>query len=390
MSIRLGFGIVLGVLSAALSLMYGAALMPAAAGVDQRNDAVYPPQSIPILFSHQRHLALGVGCVLCHSAIEDSVVPMGAPFPNHDQCGLCHLMNLPDVSKLYPKATCDACHENYIAGEEPARIMASPANLSFAHKTHIEAGIECTTCHVNMEQVTIANTQQLPRMKECVSCHDKRRISTACITCHPAFNERLLTDQVPAGFMPSGAQMPDDHSLEWLNSHGVAARMDPQRCMACHGQNRCLDCHDAVGKPDKVHPGDWILLHPRRARSAGSSCQSCHRTESFCADCHRAVGLHSADPLQPGGLGVHPPGWVDLPITREHHRFAAQRNITQCSACHEVDSCGRCHSTLSFGGFGVTPHGPGFKAERLYKRNPASCWSCHSVDDPLLTTLGEQ
>jgi hypothetical protein len=36
-----------------------------------------------------------------------------------------------------------------------------------------------------------------------------------------------------------------------------------------------------------------------------------------------------------------------------------------------------CHATAVLGGRNFSPHGPGFDAERLARRNPQMCSACH-------------
>jgi hypothetical protein len=45
-----------------------------------------------------------------------------------------------------------------------------------------------------------------------------------------------------------------------------------------------------------------------------------------------------------------------------------------CTTCHVQRDCLTCHSTI---GWGVNPHGPGFRAERLANRNATQCLMCH-------------
>jgi hypothetical protein len=367
-----------------------AVLLTAAVGLaveGSRSSVVYPEATIPLKFSHKKHLSMGLQCALCHAAIDRSTEPMGAPLPGHGTCKTCHQMDAPEPAELYPPATCETCHLGYTAGAEPAPVVIPAAELVFSHETHLRAGVNCADCHKAMETVDLATREQLPRMRDCVDCHKERRAPTECHTCHKSFAKGLVTELPAGSFQPSGSYMPDDHGTGWIHAHAPAARMDPQRCEACHSETACLACHDHPWRNPQVHPSDWLLLHPRAARIGSPNCQSCHRTESFCASCHRAVGLSASDPLQPGGRGVHPEGWSRLPRGPDHHSLAAERNITQCSACHEPETCTRCHGSIDTGGLSITPHAPGFRAAWMYRRNPTSCWQCHRVDDPALLGL---
>jgi hypothetical protein len=57
------------------------------------------------------------------------------------------------------------------------------------------------------------------------------------------------------------------------------------------------------------------------------------------------------------------------------HGTAARQNIETCVACHSERDCLACHSSQS--GRRFNPHGPGFDAERMKRKNPQTCAACH-------------
>ena len=57
------------------------------------------------------------------------------------------------------------------------------------------------------------------------------------------------------------------------------------------------------------------------------------------------------------------------------HGQAARQNLESCVSCHAERDCVSCHSAT--GGRRYNPHGPGFDAERLRRKNPEMCLACH-------------
>ena len=54
---------------------------------------------------------------------------------------------------------------------------------------------------------------------------------------------------------------------------------------------------------------------------------------------------------------------------------AARQGLEGCAGCHTQSSCTQCHSARL--GWRISPHGPGFDAERLRQANPLTCRLCH-------------
>jgi hypothetical protein len=67
------------------------------------------------------------------------------------------------------------------------------------------------------------------------------------------------------------------------------------------------------------------------------------------------------------------------PLWLNQHGQAARQEMQTCASCHQQRDCTRCHSDV---GLRVNPHGPGFDAARMAKRNRQMCLTCH-LKDPL-------
>lgn len=116
-----------------------------------------------------------------------------------------------------------------------------------------------------------------------------------------------------------------------------------------------------------------MTLHPSAAYARETSCGDCHNVASFCQTCHRSAGLVSTKAL---GSGYHDASRFFL----AGHGQAARQSLESCTACHVERDCLTCHSAV--GGRGYNPHGPGFDAERLRRKNPEMCAACHGASAP--------
>ncbi len=185
------------------------------------------------------------------------------------------------------------------------------------------------------------------------------------------------------------------HDQDWARSHGPSAASDSELCSTCHGPDHCRGCHGGDLKPLRLHPDDWVSLHPLAAKGQDLRCTSCHRLQTFCRDCHRRslVVSRGEDPdfALPGGLDFHPPGWTLFPTPGRapgpsHHSLAARQDLASCASCHSESTCVRCHASAGMGpagtGLGISPHPTGFAAscERLMARNSTACRTCHGHD----------
>ena len=66
-----------------------AGLAVAASGLD-RHVAIYPPQQLPLTFSHAQHIQGGAECVTCHDPARKSTMAGDWLLPKHPECEDCH------------------------------------------------------------------------------------------------------------------------------------------------------------------------------------------------------------------------------------------------------------------------------------------------------------
>jgi len=204
----------------------------------------------------------------------------------------------------------------------------------------------------------------------CATCHTRE----SCATCHRTTGESVAAALPPAGpGRSAGAQvqrhLPDWHSPKFVARHGPTASADLTRCNACHARSECLDCHRPnAGSTGTFHPAGFLAGHPAAAYGRRNDCSQCHNPQAFCTDCHVRSGFQSHNGLLQGQY--HDAGNAFL----LNHGRAARFNLESCVTCHSEKDCMTCHSaqTRHF-----DPHGPGFDAERLKRKNPETCSACH-------------
>jgi hypothetical protein len=382
----------------------GQAAARTTAASDERSQAVYPPQRIPLRFDHERHVAgMKMSCVSCHAGAERSRNAADRLLPSPVVCDSCHDADHHDESAVTGGA-CRLCHEGYRAGagNRVARVVLRPANLRFDHAAHAGRNIGCTQCHARVARRTLATRRDLPTMERCLDCHGMSGPAAGdargdCLVCHVSRDGRRMVTRFDTGTMlPPAWLRGAEHGPGWIERHRQVAAADSEFCATCHQQRECVSCHDGQVRPRYVHPGDWISMHATAARQQSTQCRSCHRQQTFCLSCHQRVGVSMLGPTDVAAKRgrYHPPPatWTDAPRTPAHHSWEAQRNMNACVSCHTERDCATCHATRAAGGVmpersgGAPPHPPGFAASCSgpFRRNPRPCLVCHLPDDPEL------
>jgi hypothetical protein len=133
----------------------------------------------PIAYSHKKHIAMGLQCLDCHIMADTGPA---ATIPNVSKCMLCHAklgVSLPEVKKIADYAA---------KGQEIpwVRIYSflPQALVKFNHAAHIQAKVDCATCHGDMTQADTAQKLVNHNMGTCLSCHRQKGASQDCATCH--------------------------------------------------------------------------------------------------------------------------------------------------------------------------------------------------------------
>jgi hypothetical protein len=316
-------------------------------------------------FSHNKHVdpqgrlnaktGFRADCTFCHT-----FEPTGAfaTFPGHTQCTACHSKPgmHPSLSATSTTADCRGCHtpeeiENPGFTEQrrliaPHVVSGTLVNIKFTHIEHFKEkdqyNLNCTTCHYAIPQSTSLQNLTLPKMIDCVQCHDSDKTiptefrMTNCSTCHinptqgqapashtryikPPFHTEVFRTNHSAEANEPGAKCfvchtnvqqsttlratsssanincvgchqvmkPASHSSRWKEDlHGQYASIDRQTCAMCHTADYCIRCHNE--EPSSHEPLALFRAgaHARPALLNERSCLTCHTYQNTCSECH--------------------------------------------------------------------------------------------------------
>jgi len=360
--------------------------------------AIYPPQELPLRFSHEKHLALGtLACIDCHADAKTSTRSADVMLPEPRRCDGCHGSDHANLAEVKAgtsvMGSCGFCHVGWKEGDgnRVARVHLPPPNLRFSHKAHADRNIDCAQCHANVETLGLVTREHLPRMQDCLRCHDMPEPARGgakgeCVTCHIAELDGTLRTRFPSGeLLPPAWMGGAEHTADFLFRHRFLAATEPTLCSSCHTEDYCTDCHDGRVRPRSFHPNDWLSMHAVAAIQDKPRCTNCHNQQSFCLTCHQRTGVVMSGPNQVErgrGERFHPPGFADLRGRGpNHHSFEARRNLNACVSCHTERDCAMCHATVGRRGLGVSPHGASFtsRCKAAFRRNPRPCLVCHEA-----------
>ena len=284
------------------------------------------------LFSHQIHIEQAdIDCEVCHGDM--ARIANTPPVPQMDDCMRCHL------DQQQPTA-CQVCHEsNFVLRPDThspnwlhVHDIAALTESSDCLQCHVQ--VSCDNCHsgsilgrddftildpVSIYRKDLTGDKQLidrvhdlnykffhgldadTKSYDCSTCHE---VQTFCVDCHQNENNLLLNKPQLHGGRDWGAvQYP--RGTDFSNSidggaHAELARMDIERCQACHdiegADPSCVRCHvDIDGiqftDPQTHQPGFMVDVEGDWHRNESSMCYVCHTKESegqgFCAYCHQ-------------------------------------------------------------------------------------------------------
>lgn len=309
-------------------------------------------RSMIIRFSHQYHLQeVQAECSTCHIAAPTSMKSSDNLLGTMEQCAGCH-----DVKDETKCMTCHVDKEHLVKFENPKREMIFP------HASHVDAQkMKCETCHDGLEKVTFATRANMPSMETCNTCHDDRKVSNQCETCHTNFATLLPEEHGQSNFRRN------HKNLVRLGALDVS-------CQTCHTERTCQQCHQGAGlkqfgqkdliseprpirttkdSPDemvlqKIHDLNYKFTHGIDAKARLNDCLSCHNTQEFCAACHNEGGNITAGKFKPASHSV--PGFTTIGVGSGggDHAIQAKRDIESCMSCHNVagrdPTCMTCHT----------------------------------------------
>jgi len=143
--------------------------------MDRRPDPVQP-----IEFPHVIHVGKQIACTeYCHESVTTGPV---AGLPSVRTCMICHNTIATDRPRI--KLITQMREQGIDLSWQRVYGYTKQAHVKFNHAPHIRAKVECTTCHGNIGQQTVAQRNVDLNMGFCVNCHRERQAPTDCLTCH--------------------------------------------------------------------------------------------------------------------------------------------------------------------------------------------------------------
>lgn len=278
--------------------------------------------------------------------------PPGTDFRVAPSCATCHARDF-----------CAQCHVNAPELQVIQALASDPRSL--AHKGEMKA----PASHDRANFIARHGRDARRNIENCANCHTNE----SCLACHRASPAVAAGLPVAGPGRAIGARIerrrPVTHTVDFADRHGTDATSAPQTCSTCHTRTECLDCHRPnPGNTGTYHAAGYLTRHPSTAYNRQGECAECHNPQQFCSSCHVQAGLSAT-----GSIG---PGYHDAKGSfLLGHGTAARQTLESCVTCHTERDCLQCHSATT--GRRFNPHGPGFNAERLAKRNPQSCSACH-------------
>lgn len=145
-----------------------------------------PPPVQPLPFSHKTHLGSGLVCMNCHINAEPGT-KMG--FPETGNCMMCHVTLAQDKPAIKDLL-------RYSTSGQPipwARVYEIASGVTWSHRVHLDAGMNCETCHGNVRQMdAMAETKATRAMATCVGCHQAHEAPAECVACHAWPTDQML------------------------------------------------------------------------------------------------------------------------------------------------------------------------------------------------------
>jgi hypothetical protein len=142
-----------------------------------------PPQqsaadSAAIPFDHVIHAGqYGITCLGCHVYADKS---SSAGVPSLRKCMGCHKF----VAKDKPNVQALAALFEQGQGPRWPRVTRVPDFIYFSHRMHVRSDVACSECHGDVKAMhTVVPVRRLT-MGFCLGCHDERKASVDCMTCH--------------------------------------------------------------------------------------------------------------------------------------------------------------------------------------------------------------
>lgn len=199
-------------------------------GIDQGYEPIQP-----IHYSHRIHAGDNkIECKYCHSSAR---VSKHSGIPSLNVCMNCH-KNIgqvadevqqegitkygvdynKEIQKLYAAVGWDPAEQDYVNDPKPVkwiRIHNLPDFVYFNHSQHVSvAGVECQTCHGEIQEMEIVSQHSPLTMGWCINCHRETNVN---------FKDNAYYEKIHE-------QLKDKYGVETFK----AAEMGALECGKCH------------------------------------------------------------------------------------------------------------------------------------------------------------
>ncbi len=136
----------------------------------KRTDVGYAPRQ-PIAFSHALHAGdMEIPCMYCHVQVEKAAA---ASVPTTSICMNCHSVVRSARGATAPSAEIAKIVKSWETGTPIrwVRVHKVPDYVYFQHGRHIQAGVDCRTCHGDVATMSIVRQVAPLSMGWCLDCH---------------------------------------------------------------------------------------------------------------------------------------------------------------------------------------------------------------------------
>jgi hypothetical protein len=105
-----------------------------------------------------------------------------AGIPSLNTCMACHAATA--VDKPLIKQITASYEKGLDLSWMRVNRYTNQQHVRFNHAPHINANVECATCHGDVAKQTVAQRNIKLSMGFCVACHQEKKASNDCLTCH--------------------------------------------------------------------------------------------------------------------------------------------------------------------------------------------------------------
>lgn len=189
-------------------------------------------------FSHKYHLTQVSSCQACHKEAETSKAATDNLLPFNDACATCHdeVSIRPEPRKTDVHKFNHALHVKMNPGAIVAAAIRGKTWLGMPDQTAtpINTKNACLSCHIGIDESEAITdetlkAQYMPRMADCLVCHNQISPPDSCETCHDPAQMTIR---------------PASHTPEFSDIHAEKNRIDKSNCHTCHGRKfTCKGCH---------------------------------------------------------------------------------------------------------------------------------------------------